>query len=125
MYWLPAIATAALIAWLSHHSSLPGLLDPFRVLDWVAHILEYGFFELTLMFATTRGFEMATRTTVRVGATVTIASLYGITDEWHQSFIAGRDASVWDWAADTVGAVFIALLVLAVWRRMAALGPRV
>jgi len=62
---------------------------------------------------------------VRVGTSVTIASLYGITDEWHQSFTFGRDASVWDWTADTVGAVLAASMILGVWRRMAALQLRV
>ena len=30
----------------------------------------------------------------------------GAADEWHQSFIVGRDASFWDWMADVLGAVF-------------------
>ena len=33
------------------------------------------------------------------------SALYGISDEWHQSFIAGRDASALDWLADCVGAL--------------------
>lgn len=31
-------------------------------------------------------------------------SLYGISDEWHQSFVAGREADFLDWIADTIGA---------------------
>jgi VanZ family protein len=31
-------------------------------------------------------------------------SLYGVSDEWHQSFIAGRESDLLDWFADTVGA---------------------
>ncbi len=125
LYWLPAIATATLIAWLSHPSSLPDVPGLFEIPDWGAHFLEYGFFALTLVLATTRGFEKATRTTARVGAAIAIACLYGITDEWHQSFVVGRQASVRDWTADTVGAVVMAVLVLAAWRRMAAPEPRV
>ncbi len=123
--WLPAIATAALIAWLSHQSSLPDVPGLSEIPDGVAHFLEYGFFALTLVFATTRGFEKATRTTARVGAAVAIACLYGITDEWHQSFVVARDPPVRDWAADTAGAVVMAVLILAVWRWMAAPEPRV
>lgn len=125
LYWLPAIATATLIAWLSHQSSLPDLPGLFEIPDGVAHFLEYGFFALTLMFATTRGFEQATRTTARLGAAVAIACLYGISDEWHQSFVVAREPSVRDWVADTVGAVVMAVLILAFWRRMAAPEPRV
>jgi VanZ family protein len=35
-----------------------------------------------------------------------IASGYGIVDELHQYFVPGRDCNVWDWIADTLGAVF-------------------
>ena len=33
------------------------------------------------------------------------SSLYGLSDEWHQSFIPGRMSDSADWAADTVGAI--------------------
>ncbi len=36
-------------------------------------------------------------------ATLLIVSLYGAGDEWHQAFVPGRDASVFDWLADTGG----------------------
>ncbi len=35
---------------------------------------------------------------------VLFASLYGISDEFHQSFVVGRTEDVWDWVADTTGA---------------------
>jgi len=43
-----------------------------------------------------------------------IASAYGIIDEVHQSFVPGRNASIWDWFADTLGAVLgaVALMLL-------------
>ena len=30
---------------------------------------------------------------------------YGALDEWHQSFVPGRDASVGDWVADSAGVI--------------------
>ena len=40
-------------------------------------------------------------------------SLYGMSDEWHQSFVPGRMSDVADWAADTVGAMlFLGLYYL-------------
>ena len=30
--------------------------------------------------------------------------LYGLSDEWHQAFVPGRDSDVSDWLADIVGA---------------------
>ena len=32
-------------------------------------------------------------------------SLYGLSDEWHQSFVQGRDGDLFDWLADTLGAL--------------------
>lgn len=31
-------------------------------------------------------------------------SIYGLSDEWHQSFVAGRESDVIDWVADSIGA---------------------
>lgn len=36
---------------------------------------------------------------------IALASAYGITDEFHQSFVPGRMPEVMDWAVDTVGAM--------------------
>ncbi|MSQ61575.1 MAG: VanZ family protein [Dehalococcoidia bacterium] len=36
--------------------------------------------------------------------TLVWAALYALSDEWHQSFVPGRDASALDWLADVVGA---------------------
>jgi VanZ family protein len=35
---------------------------------------------------------------------IAFCSLYGVSDEWHQSFVAGRSSDAFDWLADTVGA---------------------
>lgn len=40
---------------------------------------------------------------------VLMVSLFGITDEWHQSFVPGRSAGWQDWVSDTAGAA------LAIW----------
>lgn len=50
------------------------------------------------------------------GITLAWAALYGLSDEWHQSFVPGRDASALDWLADVIGAA-IALLALSLLRR--------
>lgn len=49
-------------------------------------------------------------------------SLYGVSDEWHQSFVSGRDASVYDWLADTLGAAL--MLAVLVRRGIAGAGMR-
>lgn len=42
---------------------------------------------------------------------ILFCSLYGISDEWHQSFVPGRSADVLDWVADTVGATLALVLI--------------
>ncbi len=42
---------------------------------------------------------------------ILFCSIYGISDEWHQFYVPGRSASVWDWLADTLGA-FLAVKVI-------------
>ena len=41
----------------------------------------------------------------RVAIALTVAVLYGISDEWHQSFIPGRHPDILDILTDAVGAV--------------------
>ncbi|MEO5339242.1 MAG: VanZ family protein [Magnetococcus sp. MYC-9] len=36
--------------------------------------------------------------------------VYGATDEWHQHFVPGRHADIWDWVADVTGASLFILI---------------
>jgi VanZ family protein len=45
-----------------------------------------------------------------------LASVYGVIDEVHQYFVPGRDCNVWDWIADTLGALLGAAAVLLAFR---------
>jgi Predicted integral membrane protein len=49
-----------------------------------------------------------------VWSAVAIASLYGLTDEIHQSFTPGRSVEVADWVVDTLGA-FVAVAIYTRW----------
>jgi VanZ family protein len=53
-----------------------------------------------------------------------LASLYGVADEWHQSFVPGRTSDVLDWTADTVGALAGAALVVALAASLRRRGAR-
>jgi VanZ family protein len=49
-----------------------------------------------------------------------IGTAYGITDEWHQSFVPHRTMDVLDWCADTIGSTLgsaMAAAVVAWWVR--------
>lgn len=49
--------------------------------------------------------------------TLTFCSLFGWSDEWHQSFVPGRFASISDWFADTMGAVLSISLLQNIYSR--------
>jgi VanZ family protein len=47
----------------------------------------------------------------RAAASVVLATLYGVSDEFHQTFVAGRSADRFDVLADGVGAVVAVLAI--------------
>ena len=97
----------AIIFWLSHQPSLP-LPMLFEFQDKLHHFTAY-FLMGVLAWRTGRHFVKSPFTLAIVS--VVFCSLYGISDEWHQSFVEGRTADAWDWVSDTIGAS-AALLVL-------------
>lgn len=100
---------AALIFWLSSHSSSDvelGWLD-FPGFDKIVHGVVFGI----LAALCAQALEPLGEVRSLVIA-VAIASAYGVSDELHQTFVEGRSPDVLDWVADTVGA---ALFVTGVW----------
>lgn len=104
-----ALSWMGLLFFLSHQPSLhtPSL---FASQDKLLHAIAYGGLGLMLLAAQTpRGGRYSWQ---QIGASVLIASLYGASDELHQSFVPGRSPEVGDWLADTLGAL-VAVLLLA------------
>ncbi len=48
-------------------------------------------------------------------AGLALAVVYGASDEWHQSFVPGRVASLADWIADVAGALAAVALLHGIW----------
>jgi VanZ family protein len=42
---------------------------------------------------------------LRAATAFAVAILYGLSDEWHQSFVPGRTPDVWDLVVDAIGAL--------------------
>jgi VanZ family protein len=75
-------------------------------IDKIGHGLVYGLLATLLV---RNGFFFK-----RVWLAVVFVSLFGISDEWHQSFTPGRSVEFADWVADTSGAT-LAVALYAVW----------
>jgi len=104
--WGPFLAGLAVVFWLSSMSEVPGA---HYFWDKLLHTLGYAGLGVLALRAFHGGFER-----LRPAPTVYAASaviLWGISDEFHQSFVPGRNASAWDVLADAVGIAFAVLLV--------------
>jgi VanZ family protein len=108
--WAPAVLWAALIFVLSSFSGLPA--PPGGLTDKQAHLGTYAVLGALIVWGLTDRSPARTTWTVAVAAVV-LASLYGASDEWHQSFVPERHVSALDWAADTAGAVLAAVALRA------------
>jgi VanZ family protein len=83
---------------------------PQQLSDKDAHGLAYAGLALTLIRATAGG-TWAGVTAATAGRAAALAVVYGATDEWHQSFVPGRQVELLDLGADALGAVATAGLV--------------
>ncbi len=104
-YWGPIVAYAGLIFYLSSQphpeENLPSIVSLFS--DKFLHVIEYAV--LGGLFY--RGFRWGTDESWRpwaVPLALLCTSLYGVSDEIHQSFVPFRESSWLDWLADTIGA---------------------
>lgn len=116
--WAPAIAFALLIVVMS---SIPSSELGARVIwsyDKLIHAAVYAVLAALLCRALLIGVRHGSPVSGAAVA-VALAALFGASDEWHQSFTPGRDASAADLVADVVGAMLGAALTAVLYRRRA------
>jgi VanZ family protein len=107
---IPMLVCMGTIFFFSH---LPGdrlELPLFSGADKVSHALAYGLLSWTVIVAFSKE-TRARRSRLVFGAAVLVPILYGVSDEYHQSFIEGRSTELADVLADAFGA----LVVSSVW----------
>ena len=101
--WLPPLAWMGLIYYLSAQPDLPHAPDPSldTVLKKTAHALVYGM--LAWLYLRALSPRVRDRTILRLLA-VGLAVAYALSDEYHQTFVPGRNGRVLDVVVDGVGA---------------------
>lgn len=119
LLWLPALAYAALLYAISDRPLPPDALPRFSGADKLAHGVAYAGLG-ALLGLPLQGLTRTAGAAVRAAAV--LASAYGATDEWHQSFVPGREADWADWLADSAGGALGAAGLVAA-RRRRAKGP--
>lgn len=89
--------------------STPELDLGFSGQDKLMHLGAYGLLGLLCIGALPRpsdgGYGLR-----QVALAAAVAALYGLSDEWHQSFVPGRSADLLDLVADAAGGLLGALL---------------
>jgi VanZ family protein len=97
-----------MIFFLSHQPydilQLPPLIGP----DKLLHVIAYSILAASFLYALLPFIDHSSRIVAGV-VVVLFCLLYGISDEYHQSFIPGRFPSVWDVLADVSGAVLVVI----------------
>lgn len=115
-----SIVVALAIFILSSRSKLP-LPDSvlFPGMDKILHAFAFGCFAFA--FSYWLGSDRWKAKPVVCVLIVCIATAcYGASDEIHQMFVPGRDASIYDWIADCTGALAASLLRTAIVRKKIA-----
>lgn len=77
-------------------------------LDKIGHLFAYGLLALTVLWFL--GSAKQAILSVVALKTVIFCLLYGITDEWHQSFVPLRSVSTFDLMADLTGAIVVSAI---------------
>jgi VanZ family protein len=102
-YWVPLYVYAGIIFYFS---SLPRPLPEIGLpcFDKILHICEYAVFGLLSARAFKNSSRKALIENFKIFA-ILVTLAYGISDEFHQVFIAERQFSVFDMIADGIGGI--------------------
>ena len=103
LYWLPLILYCLFIYIQSNHPS-PEQIPIFPYVDKVLHVTAYGIMGI-LFYRAYQTLRLKDNIKMLMFLSVVSASLYGISDEIHQSFVPLREAEVADVIADMIGAI--------------------
>lgn len=99
--WIPSFIIFSISFYLSSQSTIEQM-PTFSYADKIVHFICFG----GLAFWVAFGCNSSENKKIKILLPTIIVSIYGIIDEFHQSFTPGRDATISDWIADTLGALF-------------------
>ncbi|PJE57519.1 MAG: hypothetical protein COU82_01515 [Candidatus Portnoybacteria bacterium CG10_big_fil_rev_8_21_14_0_10_38_18] len=106
-FWLPVILWAGVIFWLSSIPDLESGLKQDFILRKIAHILEYAI----LTFLLIRNLLQEKLSIKKIVIYSIIFSLfYSLSDEYHQTFVLGRQGSLKDAGIDSIGILLMSLV---------------
>jgi len=101
IYWIPTLLYMALIFYMS---SIPGKDIQPPVSDVIIHLAEYFILMLLILFSISRSLFRRVPARICFWAFL-LASLFALSDEFHQAFTPGRHPSLKDLAVDGTAAL--------------------
>ena len=96
-----------MIFYLSHQPYDFSRLPQSPGIDKLAHAIAYGGLAASFLYGLQPFLDTSGNNIVTVLTVMLFCIIYGISDEYHQSFIPGRFVSFWDVVADGFGALFV------------------
>lgn len=123
-FYGPWLLFMALLFWAS---SRPATDVPTFLPDYVLHASAYFLLGVLTVRAFAKGIlepRSVHRPVLLLAGAFGFSLLYGVSDEWHQSFVPGRDAGLRDVVADGVGALVAASTIGVFWRWKQRTGAR-
>ena len=121
---LPVLAASVVLYWLS---SIPQLVTPDLGFSWqdkFYHAIAYFVYGIAVQVAVVAWSRPTTPKRLVAVVVILIGSLYGLSDEVHQTTVVGRDGSLADLAADIVGVTSSVVLLPKVRRTLRLLQHR-
>ena len=112
-YWVPPLLYMALIFGVSSMQQPPLPMPEFEwlTIDKLYHFIEYAILGGLLAIAFVKAKPAVMPSKLIWFAAAVLSILYGASDEWHQSFVPGRLATIADWVADVFGSIAGVLMV--------------
>ncbi|MBT8361469.1 MAG: VanZ family protein [Deltaproteobacteria bacterium] len=115
---IPMLCVMGIIFILSHQPGTDEDRSLFPGDDKIAHMIVYGVLAAAVIASFAPDIRKS-KSTIVVGLAFIVSLLYGVSDEFHQSFIPGRFSSGADILADAAGAGLICVTWLVLVKRKA------
>lgn len=115
--WIPALAWMSWIFWLSSQQTLPPTPGISVAIAAIAgHFLLYAMLAALMLIALGAPRRLSSRSVAVAGFA---ALAYALSDEYHQSFVPGRSASLFDLIVDAAGIASMLTVWVLRWRHAA------
>lgn len=115
--WAPPLVLMAVIFYFS---AQPSLSSGLGVIDYVGRKFVHAGEYALLCFLWWRALRTVFDRTMGLAAAWLVASLYAVSDEYHQTFVDGRHGTWVDVTIDSMGAALLALWIYRATRERAA-----